>query len=774
MSRLAARTRRLTKLLLVGTSLAWAPVTLAQQTDQLDETDRPDQIENFEIVVTANKRAESIQDVPISVVAVSPAAIDQAGITSTSELPQLVPGLTFNPAGEAKLNSFNIRGVGTYALTATLESSVGVAVDGVPLARVGGSITDMVDVERVEVLKGPQGMLFGKNATAGLISIVNRRPDFGATTGALNVEYGSYNELNIDGVVNVAIGDTAALRVAAWKYGHDGFIRGPDGADYSQKNTYGIRTSLAFEPSDAVSITLIGQYDGRDERANANTHRLFTSTTPFGIIVENWARARGITPGPRNEQGEFFATPFSRANNYYVTGLIDAELGSGYTLSSATSYRSVSVEGQMDPFVTSSPLLHLTRLQDREEYDQFTQELRIASPSDRPLSFVAGLFYYQFEVKDVQDQNFFGLVQPGISNFYRVNTVTDKLRNIAAFGELTYRLTPGFRIIGGVRVSNDRTSATFDRARVGTDTGIIPGNVPIFSYVTRPVSYDAVSYRFGAQYDVAPDIMLYATASRGYKGPGFNLTQSSTPAAIINDARVAPEIAKSYEIGIKSQFFDRRLTINLTAFDSTFDDFQTTVGLPTNPPTFVIQNAGQLKSTGVELEINARPADGLSLGLNGAYIDARYTDFDNAACYFNQPTRPAGTPLTPGLCVGGVQTLNGWPLAVSPKWSFNASARYETPVSDDFSAFINATYSWRSSVVYEARRDPLEVQDGYGFANLNLGFKTADGNISVALYVRNLFEEHFVSRVRQEFGVYYQAPSYEARRRVGLQVSSRF
>ena len=766
--------------LLAGAALCWSPAALAQSADAnapgapADEAEEVDDAGVPVILVTANKRAQSIQDVPVSVVALQPEKLEQAGIVSTADLPQLVPGLTFNPAGEAKLNSFNIRGVGTYALTATLESSVGVAVDGVPLARVGGSITDMVDVERVEVLKGPQGMLFGKNATAGLISIVNRKPEIGVDEGAINIEYGSYNELNIDGVANVALGEKAALRVTGWRYGHDGFIFGPDGQMYGQKNSYGVRAGLALEPTPDLSITLIGQFDGRDERSTANTHRLFTGTTPFGLIVEDWARSRGIVPGPENLQGEFYARPYAQSENYYLTGLIDWDIGGGYVVSSATSYRSVETRGQMDPFTTSSPLLHLERLANDETYDQFTQELRIASPTDRPLSFVAGLFYYQFDVTDVQNQEFFGLVQPGISQFYRINTVTDKLRNIAAFGELTFNVTPSLRLIGGLRVSNDRTSASFNRERVGTDVGIIPPNVPPFSYTPDEIDYDAVSYRLGAQFDIAPDVMLYATASRGYKGPGFNLTQSINPGAIVNDARVDPEIAHSYEIGIKSQFFDRRLTFNLTAFDSTFDDFQTTVGLPTNPPTFVIQNAGQLKSSGVELEVNARPADGLTLGFNGAYIDARYTDFDNAACYYNEPSLPAGSELRPGFCVGGVQTLDEWPLAVSPKWSFNASARYETAISNGWQAFAGATYSWRSEVVYEARRDPLERQDGYGFANLNIGVKTPDERFSVSVYARNLFEEHFVARVRQEFGVYYQAPAYEAQRRIGVQVSAKF
>lgn len=767
--------RGVAQLLTAGTALVSASAVLAAPSGEERQSGaRPATDIVQEIIVTASKRSESIQNVPVSVVALSPTKIDQAGIVSTSELPQLVPGLTFNPAGEAKLNSFNIRGVGTYALTATLESSVGVAVDGVPLARVGGSITDMVDVERVEVLKGPQGMLFGKNATAGLIGIVNRKPEIGQTSGAFNVEYGSNNELNIDGVANLAVGDRAALRVTAWRYGHDGFIDGPDGEKYGQKNSYGVRAGLAFEPNAAVKVVLIGQYDGRDERSVANTQRLFTGTTPFGVLIETWSRSRGVIPGPNNLDGEFTAKPYAKSNNYYATALIDADIGDGYTVSSATSYRSVSTRGQMDPFVSGSPLIHLNTLADREKYDQFTQELRIASPVSQPLSFVAGLFYYRFDVTDVQDQDFFGLVQPGISNFHRINTVTDKLRNIAAFGEAIYRVTPSFRLIGGLRASSDKTSASFDRSRVGTDAGVIPGNVPVFAYRPKPVSYDALSYRFGLQFDVAPAVMAYATASRGYKGPGFNLTQSSTPSAIVDDARVNPEIARSYEAGVKSQFFDRRLTINLTAFDSTFDDFQTTVGLPTNPPTFVIQNAGQLKSTGAELEVNARPNSRLSLGFNGAYIDARYTDFDNAACYYNEPTLPAGGAITPGVCVGGVQTLNGWPLAVSPKWSFNASARYEAPISDNFSGFADATYSWRSSVVYEARRDPLERQDGYGFANLTAGVKTADGQVTLALYARNLFKEDFVARVRQEFGVYYQAPAYEAQRRIGVQLSAKF
>ncbi|EQB30726.1 TonB-dependent receptor [Sphingobium ummariense] len=727
-----------------------------------------------DIVVTANKRSESIQRVPISVVAIAPQILKEAGVVSTIQLQQTVPGISFSPSGESKLNSFYVRGVGTYALASTLESSVGVAVDGVPLARVGGSISDLVDIERVEVLKGPQGMLFGKNATAGLISIVTRKPELGVNGGAINLSYGSHNEFNIDATVNMALGEKAALRMSAWRFGHDGFVKGLDGREYLDKNSYGFRAALTLAPSDRVRITLMGQFDGKDEHGTAFTYRKFNNTPPFGSIVEAWETSRGIVPSPTNLVADPGPRPRAAAKNYYLTGLIDVDLGGGYSLASVTSYRKVNSSGQMDPFLSTSPLVRLLRLDDQEIYHQITQELRVASPTDQPLSFVAGLFYYYFSDKDVQHQTFFGVPVPGVSSYGRRIQVDNTLRNIAAFGELTYRITPGLRIIAGVRQSHDSISGSLDRSRIGVDAGPVPASNSVFAYTPKDRGYSATSYRVGVQADLARDVMAYATASRGYKAPGYNLTQTLAAGTVVNDTRVDAEIAKSYEIGIKSQFFDRRLTVNVAAFHSIFSNFQTTVGLPTTPQIFVIQNAGELKSSGVEFDISARPTAGLSLGINGAYINARYTDFNNAACYPTQPTLPAGSALQPGFCVGGVQTLNGWTLAQSPKWSFNASARYQTALGDNFKGFIGGNYSFRSRTYYEAARNPGEVQDPYGFFNLTVGVGPSDERWTLSFYARNLFKENFVARVRQNFNSFYQMPAWEAQRRFGAQLSARF
>lgn len=754
---------------------AAAPVDAnADQADGRNAAQTP-QAETDEIVVTANKRSENVQRVPISVVAVAPRTLTEAGVVSTVQLQQTVPGVSFSPSGEAKLNSFYVRGVGTYALSAALESSVGVAVDGVPLARVGGSISDLVDIERVEVLKGPQGMLFGKNATAGLIGIVTRKPELGVNGGEAHASYGSFNEYNVDATVNVALGDTAALRITGWRFGHDGFVKDITGrARWGDKNSYGIRVGLGIEPIPALRINLMGQFDGRNENGVAFTYREFTNTAPFGSVVEAYERSRGIVPSPTNLVADPGNDPRSFGSNFYLTATADLDLGNGFTLSSLTSYRDLTTKGQMDPWLSASPLIRIPQLTDGERYNQFTQELRIATPADRPIGVVAGLFYYDFHIRDVQDQAFFGVPVPGSSSYPRRNTVTNGLRNIAAFGEVTWRLTPWLRAIGGIRQSNDRVTGFFDRSRTGPDAGVVPATVPIFSFTPKPITYDATSYRVGAQVDLAPDVMVYATASRGYKAPGFNLTQSLTPGAIVNDARVEAEIAKSYEAGIKSRFWDRRITVNVAVFDSTFSNFQTTVGLPVSPPVFVIQNAGELKSTGVEIDLSIRPVTGLSFGLNGAYIDARYTDFDNAACYPLQPTLPAGSALRPGFCVNGVQTLDGFPLAQSPKWSYNASARYEAALGDDFKAFAAGNYSYRSRTFYEANRNPREVQDGYGFFNLSIGAGPQDDRWQVAFYARNLFEAEFVARVRNNFNSYYQLPAYESQRRFGVQLSGKF
>lgn len=743
-----------------------------------------------EIIVTATKRSERLQDVPVSVSVVTPQALTDAGVLSTTQLPTLVPGLSFGDIGQPKLTQFVVRGVGTYALTVSLEPSVGVAVDGVPLARVDGALTDLVDVERVEVLKGPQGMLFGKNATAGLIGVVTKKPEFGDTSFTGHLSYGSYNELNADATVNFAMGDAGAARLTAWRFARDGFVRASkssDTNDYYDKNTYGVRLSVAVRPTDNLQLTLIGQYDGRDENGPAITDRLYVPGVSLPFLVA-WKDSIGIDPSEKNRVADINFPGFIKGDNFAVTGIADLDLGGGYTLSSTTSYRSVESSSSVDPFATSSPLLNATALTVDDKYEQFTQELRIASDPSKRLSFVAGLFYYDFQIKDITTAGLVGLPAPGVSRVGYVAPITNYMKNYAAFGEAKFRLFPNVQLIAGIRQSHDRTGGSVERIARGVTVEPVAPSFRPFSFVATPIKYDFTSYRVGAQIDVADDVMVYATASRGYKAPGFNLTAQLTAADLLtnglpNNARVDAETVKSYEVGFKSQFFDRRLTFNVTAFHSIFSDFQTTV-TPPGAPGFVIRNAEELKSSGVEVELSARPIDGLSLGINGAYINARYTDFANANCYAGQPgapTPPAGTPLEPGFCYGralpfvqGIQSLNGARVANAPKWSFNARARYDAALSSDWRAYISADYADRSKTLFENVNDPLHFQEPYGVTNFNIGFGPESGKWEISAYLRNAFKVHHVARVREQLGTYQNVLSYNALRRVGVQLEVKF
>jgi len=750
--------------------LAAAAPTRASAQESANAEERADQ-EIQEILVTATKREVRLQDVPVSVAVIPSEQLRETGTLSTSDLPNLAPGLFYSPAASIQTTQFIIRGVGTFAVTNALETSVGVTVDGVPVARPAGQVADMIDIDHVEVLKGPQGTLFGKNATAGVIAITTRKPVLGDTSLEGNISFGSYRELNIDVAHNIALGDKAALRVTAWRNYHDGYIdSATDDFEYGDKNTWGLRVGARAEPTERLSLTLIGQYDGRDERGNVALAAAFTGRTRQ-VFVDT-AAALGIVPSLTNRTADTAIRPISKGENYYLTGLVDYELGGGYTLSSVSSYRRIDLDNQSNPLGFTAPTLDLT-IGGNEKSDTFSQELRIASPAEQPLSFVAGLYYFAFDVDQIQYQ--YGIALPTIGGLSIINPQSVRQKNYAAFGEMTYRILPNLRLLAGIRQSHDRVEGTYVRSNVTPPTPPVPGSFAPVSVTPPRLTYDFTSYRFGAQFDATPDVMVYATASRGYKGPGYNFTPSITPTQVAQfGVEVKPETVRSYEVGLKGQFFDRRLSFNIAAYHSTFRNFQATTAVSVNPLVYSVQNAGELTSQGVEFDLSARPVRGLTLGLAGAYTDAKFTDFATAPCYGGQPTLPAGSPLTPGFCVGGVQSLDGVRVPQAPKWSFNGRARYEADIGTDWTAFVNVDANYSSKIKFEATNDPFNVQKAYAVANLSLGFGPQDKSWTLSLYARNIFDESFASRRRENSGVYQQFFAYESTRRIGMNLNFQF
>lgn len=730
-----------------------------------------------DIIVTANRRAENLQKVAIAVTAIPEETIRAQNLADTRDLSRLVPALQFVGGATTKLVNFSVRGVGTFVFSDGFDQSVGIAFDGVPLARSGGSIADLVDIAQVEVLEGPQGMLFGKNASAGLVNIVTRKPILGVTGADARIAYGSFNELQMNGTVNLPLGDNAAIRASAWRFRHDGFVDAPVlGRKLGKKDSYGGRVRLRWQPTSSTDINLTGEWTGADQDPAVTTLRAF-ATDALG--VRTFETAAGTPIGPKNLATTSPTELFNKSGSQAYTLGIDQDVGT-HTLSSVTSYRKIHVNENFDPESSNAPL-YRSMQGDSVRYRQFSQELRLTSPATQRLRYVLGAIYFRLDLDD-----YFYSTLVGATPVPSSVGVTTDLSSIhyAAFGEATFDVTKSFRLIAGGRASHDKVSGNFSRALVAPYNPPIPfagvnsagASFGPFVYSARTTANEP-SYRLGVQFDPAPDVMLYATASRGYKAPGLDFQfTASAAAAALTGLVVDPEIATNYEIGVRSRFLDRKVTLNLTAFLERFRDFQVATRLPTSAPSFATQNANELRSTGVEGTLDVRPGGGFSFNAAAAYIHARFTDFTDAACYPREPTAPVGTAPTPGLCINGTQSLNGEPLNNSPRFTTNMTARQEVSLAGGEKLFGQVNYRYQGKQVFNAVADPFERQKAYSVVNIAAGIRTADDRFGLSLYGKNIFKANFVYRtIAQLSGAYYsQTVAYDAQRTWGLALDAKF
>lgn len=730
-----------------------------------------------EVVVTATKRAENVQDVPISVAVVSQEALQSKGLTNTSDLNRLVPGLQFSPANTPANDVFLIRGVGTQALGAGLEQSVGVSLDGVPLGRELGAVDDLVDVDHIEVLKGPQGTLFGKNASAGAISIVTVSPRLKTTEVIGRAAYGRLNDQQYSGTINVPVGDDAALRATAWRFKRDGFVHEVNtGQDMSDKNSWGGRLKFRWSPSDALDVNLSGQWTAHDQNGNGNTIRQFEPANfnpfNFGAQIEAFELSHGTVPSPTNYTARGVVTPYyDRGSTSDYTAQVDYHLGGG-TVTGLASYRTIKNDNPFDPYPTDNPFNQQTLNQDTEHYNQATGELRYTSPGDRRLRYVAGLFYFKMNLWELFKVKLSGSVPVPVGVSVAMNFDNT---NYAAFGEATYDITDQLSVIAGLRGTHDKLTGTLDREFL-QPTIVIPGfNGPgnIFGIFQKATTTDKtnVSWRLGLQYKLQPDVMVYATASTGYKGPGLDFNLISNTVSVgpgFDNGVVKPEIGTAFEAGLKSQWLDKRVTLNLAIFHETFKNFQTGVALPGPGLAFSIQNAKELQSDGADAELAWALTPALSVAAAVNYNHARFTDYKNAACY-NGQTSATG-------CINGQQDLSGFPVGNSPKLTTNFSAHYDRPISSTLNVFVEANDAYRTSVVYNADADPHSRQGGYNLINATAGVRTIDGRWRLSVYGNNLGNAHFVDRILPNAnGAFYEnTVSYDTLRTYGVALDVHF
>ena len=730
-----------------------------------------------DIIVTGTRRSERLQNVAVAISAVSGEALAKSGYTSASDLQYVVPSLTFNNSQGA---GFSIRGFGSQSFDYNLEKSVSVVLDDVVqgLPRSIGFNT-FADVERVEVLEGPQGTLFGKNASAGVVFVVTRKPQIGVSSVQGSVRYGTDNETQIENTVNLPISDTLAARVSGTYQKRDGYLFNAftrtKGGDYRD---VALRGKLLWQPTPNIeAITTAEYFDHKDDGYNIieNVRSLTAYASPpsatsqsnqdYAAIFAQY----GFAAGTKNETYLANNPWYGYVEQKGISENITAQLGD-YTLTSVTAYKHQRSGNFNDPDYTQTDFYTLNR--NRLKAEQFSQEVRLNSPTGGTFDYVAGLFYYR------QDAHAFE-AQAGKRNRTDLAPLTyvnpvgsasaygSHQRSYAAFGEGNLHLSEKLSLIGGLRLTHDNVrgdyapTADFPYTYIGTIPPAVGGAAKATDLTGKAT----------IQYKPTRDIMAYVTYARGYKSPAIG-----TSRGVLRP--VEQENVDSFEAGIKTQFLDRRLTMNVTGYITNFYNFQanTFILQPSGDYLGLLGNAPKVEARGFEISTTLRVTPDLTLSGNMTYNHSKYQGF-LVGCYANQPVNAAPGPGCYQQGASLVNDASGTDVILAPRVVYNLGANYEPRVTDTLKLFSSINWTHRASTLSVAG-DPGTRIPAYGLLNGTLGVGAIDGRLRVSLYGRNLTDKLFIARLRPlpfgPTGSYLQTVAGEGRRTIGVRLDYAF
>ncbi|VWX47135.1 TonB-dependent receptor [Novosphingobium sp. 9U] len=699
-----------------------------------------------EIVVTAQKVEQNIQDVPIAISAVTGDALQRAGAKSLEDITSIVPSVTFRKGTTNANSAIVMRGVGTISFSVAAEPSVSTVVDGIVLSRSGQSFLDLVDFDRIEVLRGPQGTLFGKNASAGLVNIVSKG---GTDTfqAEANVSGTTDDEYRGRLTVSGPIAENLSGRLTGFYGKFDGNLKNTYyDKDVNGYEHYGARGLLDWD-GDGAKVRVIADYF----KANDDCCAEVTGVSRGPVLDAEL----GITPqGEDTRRVNQNLITRSLDRQWSITLNADIDTFADHTFSVITGYRNWKNTEIRDGDFLPRPLVGTPQLHDRGtvETDQVSAEVRLASPQKQALTYqVGGFLWYSknqqdFTRSDVTCATSTSPIDPltGARPCNLADTVNTlfpsassvskvSFRNYAVFGQATYEFTPELRFTLGGRYTHDEVSYTHFRGPARNLTnGVITGGAGLSTVgaggtATNNLSRgetdaDNFSGKAVLQYDIAPRAMVYASYTRGYKGPAFNVFFNHV--APTNSTPIDPEKSNSYEVGLKSQFFDRRVQLNATAFLVDYKGFQANNFVLLNGAVVTnLTNAGSVRSKGGEVDLTVAPAEGLNLRANLAYADAKVRRF-NPNPLTNAPDARDGTRL---------------PLA--PKFSYTVGADYDVPVGP-VKLYLSSDWHHVSRQFSDlGESGPI---DPYGIWNASVGISDADDKYRLTVLVRNILDDSYV------------------------------
>lgn len=731
--------------------------------------DRTSDIALEEVVVTAQMREERLNDVPIAITVVGEEQLNQQNINDISQLALVAPAFTGHPGNGGALQ---IRGIGTQSYARSAEGDVAMIVDNVALAG-GANPQDpatLFDVARVEVLEGPQGTLFGKNAAAGAINIVTNAPDPSEFAAKLHLDYDERNSGVGQAVVNVPLGLASAVRASGYFLDYGRIYRNELTKTWNDNTASGGRLRYLYAPDDRLKINLIGEYN----KVDGSGYSWSTVNAPAGSFLANALAACGVQPSRENARTCLDAPSTVDFTGYGGSAQVDYRFDNGLVLTSITAGRRNEFDNQFDS--DSVAVFNIYNVNDAQQtIDSFSQELRLTSPSGSTVEYVAGLYYYDSDQEATGNQagtfNTPALITSGatVGNSFEL---TGSSRSAAAFTQATIHFSDRFAGILGVRYTNDEVSAN-------TRKFVTPGSIAAFADL-RPIAAstreDDVSGKLGIQYTPNDDAMLYASVTRGYKGPAIN-DQAPDPTVPLV---VQSEIPYNYEIGTKLSVFDQRMQLAVTAYYQDIQDYQVQL-FDSNTARSYFGNAESIEVHGVSVSAFGRVMPDLLVSAGFNYNHGEFADGTFFGCGPTQTAEQGCLTVTRGTTTARVADVSGKKILGSPEWKFVSYGEYQRTFGG-IQGFVQADAVWSDSVTYTAVLDPGNNYESYWMLGARIGVRSPDGSWSVALFGRNLLDERvptsvFVTPIAGALGAagaHSQYLSRDSFRRIGLALDYRF
>jgi len=709
-----------------------------------------------EIIVTAQKVEENVQDVPIAITAVSGDRLEQAVVFNLENISTIVPSVTFRKGTTNANSAIVMRGVGTITFSIAAEPSVSTVVDGVVLSRSGQAFLDLVDIERLEVLRGPQGTLFGKNASAGLVNIVSKGgSDTFEAEGSL--DYFEGDEVRMKASLAGPISDTLTARVTGFFGSFDGNITNVNQGGRRTVNgyeRYGARGILDYA-NGGTQLRLIADYFESDDNCCADV----TAVSRGAVLDAELNLPGGSAQGEDQRFINHDLVTRASDRQWSITGSGDFDIGDTHTLSVILGYRNWFNEEFRDGDFLPRAIVGTAQLHDNGvvRTEQLSAEVRLASDQTKPFFYQVGAFAWQSENSQVFTRRNVSCASSTLPIDPRtgarpcnlndtVNTIFPTAtsfsdvtsKNFAVFTQATYRFTEMLSLTGGLRYTWDDLEFTHTRAPAVNATTGLPATGPGTNLNpagglianggngtnTSAGSTDTgnLSGRAVLQFEPTDDIMLYGSYTRGYKGPAFNVFFNHT--APTNAIPISEELSDSFEVGLKSQFWDRRLQFNLAGFIVEYDGFQANNFVLLNGAVVSnLTNAGTVESKGFEADLVFAPTDGLNFRASAAYADAKVKEFN------------------PNPATNAPDARNGTRLPLAPEFVYTIGGDYTADLGA-LQLYLNTDYRHTSSQFSDlGEQGPI---DAYGIWNASVGFSDPDDKFRVTFHARNLTDDSYV------------------------------